>query len=154
MSIDELYQEVLTYHSQHPCNRDYPMSQPSHAAECKNPLCGDIVKLHIRISEGKIDDIAFGGSGCVISQSAASMLTEAVKGKDLAQVQRIGAALDEALGVPRQQAVSDEVLGKLGDLKALLGVRQFPVRKKCALLAWKTLQLALSGDVSSQPSER
>jgi len=137
MELTELYREVILDHNRHP--RNFGRLEP-HDAEARghNPLCGDTLTLTLRRDGDAIADLRFEGNGCAISMASASMMTEAVKGKDRASVealfQRIHALLTQA-------GASGAELGKLA---ALSGVREFPARVKCASLCWHTLNAALA----------
>ena len=136
MSLDDLYRETILDHYSHPRNRG--VVEPADVSrDGANPLCGDEVELSLHITDDHIDAIAFAGRGCSISQASASMMTEQVKGRPVADAARlIGAfkAMMHGGAVPTDG---------LGDLEALRGVRKFPVRVKCATLSWITLELAL-----------
>ncbi|HEX3598243.1 MAG TPA: SUF system NifU family Fe-S cluster assembly protein, partial [Polyangiaceae bacterium] len=147
MDARELYQEIILDHGRRPRNFR-PMPDASHSAEGKNPLCGDHVIVRLRYKDGVVEDIAFEGSGCAISTAAASTMSEVVKGKTRAEV--------EALF----QEFHDLVMGKgehdpeeLGKLAAFAGVSEFPMRVKCATLAWHTLQSALNGSAAPVSTE-
>src|SRR5207253_3075537 len=105
--------------------------------EGNNPLCGDEIQLDVVLNDGELEDLAFEGRGCSISQASASMMMEAVKAKPVGEVERLIGTFKEMM---RGQDVDTE---ELGDLEALEGVQKFPVRIKCALLAWTTLEQAL-----------
>ncbi len=136
--LDDLYREVILDHYRSPCHRG-SLPSPTITREGLNPLCGDEVAIDLNVQGDLISDIRFRGAGCSISQSSASMLTEAVMGKTLAEAQ----ALFQDFTAMMQG--SDEVDPEsLGDLEALTGVRKFPVRVKCATLAWHTLEEALA----------
>src|SRR5260221_7712015 len=110
---------------------------PSARVEGNNPLCGDEIQMDVLISDGELADVAYTGRGCSISQASASMMTELVKGKPLDEVREVVASFKGMMH-------GDDIdLDEMGDIEALQGVRQFPVRIKCALLAWTTLQQAL-----------
>lgn len=139
--LRELYQEVIVDHGRRP--RNFRLIEgATHTAEGFNPLCGDELKIYLRLADGLITDIAFQGAGCAISQASASLLTLAVKGQTpqqaLALFARVHALLTEG---PNAQVPSAE----LGKLAVLAGVWEFPVRVKCASLAWHTLRSALEG---------
>ncbi len=140
MSFDlrELYQEVILDHNRRPRNRGEVL-EPTGAAEGHNPLCGDNVKITLRTSGGKVSDIAFDGSGCAISTASASLMTEAVKGMTVEDAERLFREFQQMVTSDAQ--VSD--LPELGSLNALAGVREHPVRIKCATLPWHTLHAAL-----------
>ncbi|MGC8551832.1 MAG: Fe-S cluster assembly sulfur transfer protein SufU [Phycisphaerae bacterium] len=150
--LRELYQEVILDHSKHPRNsRALPAA--NHHADGHNPLCGDRLKLYVQVDNGVISDIGFTGAGCAISTASASMMTEALKGKTVAQAEAVFQRFHHMLtGSPDEQPSEDEVeaLGKLG---AFAGVREFPVRVKCATLAWHTLQAALKDQPAPASTE-
>lgn len=145
MALEELYREVILDHYRSPRNKGR-LESPDATAEGVNPLCGDEVNVDLTLSNGVVSDVAVEGQGCSISQSSASMMTEAIKGKTREEIDELVArfrtmmSLDESadsgLDPERPGAV-------LGDLEALQGVRQYPVRIKCASLAWNTLVEAL-----------
>ena len=134
--FDELYREVILDHYRRPRNAG-SLAAPTHQAEGANPVCGDEIELDVAIEGDVICEMAFRGQGCSISQSSASMMTERVCGGTVAEARRV-MQLFEA-----QLVESAEPDPALGDLEALQGVAQFPVRVKCALLCWKVLQEAL-----------
>ena len=134
--FDELYREVILDHYRRPRNAG-ALAAPTHQAEGANPVCGDEIELDVAIEGDVICEMAFRGQGCSISQSSASMMTERVCGGTIADAHRV-MQLFEA-----QLVESAEPDPLLGDLEALQGVAQFPVRVKCALLCWKVLREAL-----------
>jgi nitrogen fixation NifU-like protein len=135
--LDDLYREIIIDHYRNPRHKGH-LSAPSACHEGVNPLCGDEVTVEVGVEDGKLGEIAFSGSGCSISQSSASMMTEAVAGKDIAETRRL--ISDFTAMMRGDQSIDPE---SLGDLEALAGVRKFPVRIKCATLAWHTLDEAL-----------
>lgn len=139
MSLDELYRDVILDHYSHPRNRG--VAHPADATrEGANPLCGDEIRVSVRVRDGVIEDVRFEGKGCSISQASASMMTEQIKGKSVAEANRLIAAFKAMMHTP---AGTDPAADELGDLVALSGVRKFPVRVKCATLSWITLEMAL-----------
>jgi nitrogen fixation protein NifU and related proteins len=138
--LSDLYQQIIVEHNRAPRNFK-KLAHPTRAAEGANPLCGDQIKLEVELAGDRIADIGFQGSGCAISQASASLLTGAVQGKSAAEAQelfrQVHTMLTSAPGTPVDTA-------KLGKLAALAGVRQFPVRVKCASLPWHTLRAALA----------
>jgi nitrogen fixation NifU-like protein len=139
MDPRELYQEIILDHGRRPRNFR-PLPDASHTAEGKNPLCGDHVIVRLRYRDGIVEDVAFEGSGCAISTAAASTMSEVVKGKSRAEVDALFHEFHELVtgkSVPN--------LEELGKLAAFAGVSEFPMRVKCATLAWHTLQSALDG---------
>jgi nitrogen fixation NifU-like protein len=137
-----LYQEVILDHNKQPRNFG-ELSTADHRAEGHNPLCGDRLSLDLTLDAGRIVDIRFRGQGCAISTASASLMTEAVKGKTVDEVNALFAGFHEMLtGDPSAPAESAEELGKL---VVFAGVREFPIRVKCATLPWHTLRAALRG---------
>ncbi|UCC72171.1 MAG: SUF system NifU family Fe-S cluster assembly protein [Gemmatimonadota bacterium] len=140
--LRELYQQVIIDHSRSP--RNYrELDHPSHSAEGYNPLCGDQITVYLEVEGGVVKDVSFKGSGCAISKASASLMTAAVKGKTLAEAEELFARFREMVTSEHDAAVNEEALGKL---TVLSGVREFPVRVKCATLAWHTLRAALAGE--------
>lgn len=138
--IRELYQQTIVDHGRHPRNFGR-LEHANHVKEGYNPLCGDRLTLYILEKAGIIDQITFEGSGCAISMAAASLMTEAMKGKTIAEADRIFHQFHELmLG---HAEVKKDLLGKL---VILAGVAEFPVRVKCATLSWHTLMAALHND--------
>jgi nitrogen fixation protein NifU and related proteins len=142
MSLDlrELYQEVILDHNKHPRNRG-KLEALTDSAEGHNPLCGDNITVYVLQKDGVVDDVKFEGSGCAISTASASMMTEAIKGKSLQEVEAVFREFQEMVTATGE--VEDHP--DLGDLEVLAGVREYPVRIKCATLPWHTLKAALKG---------
>jgi nitrogen fixation NifU-like protein len=140
--LRDLYQEVILDHNKRP--RNYRVLEPStHHADGHNPLCGDKVTVYLEVADGVIQDIAFQGSGCAISTASASLMTEALKGKPVAEVEHLFHDFHDAV---TGEATPSKALGKLS---ILAGVRDYPSRVKCATLAWHTVRAAL--EKHSQP---
>ena len=147
-NLEDLYREIILDHYRSPRNRGELATPPAHKVEGFNPLCGDEVTVYLDVRDGVLADIKMTGHGCSISQSSSSLMTTAVKGKPLAEV---NATIDnfKELMMGHESALAneerdDEVdLRKLGELAALQGVVKFPVRIKCATLAWNTLRQGL-----------
>ncbi|HEV7139273.1 MAG TPA: SUF system NifU family Fe-S cluster assembly protein [Steroidobacteraceae bacterium] len=137
MDLKELYRDVILDHNRRPRNFGRIEGSDAHA-EGHNPLCGDRLTVWLRLKDNRIEDVRFEGKGCAISTASASMMTEAVKGKDRATVRSLYGRIHALL--TRQDAEADASLGKLA---ALSGVREFPARVKCASLCWHTLNAAL-----------
>jgi nitrogen fixation protein NifU and related proteins len=136
-SLNDLYQEVILDHNRRP--RNYRRIQgATHHAEGHNPLCGDRLTLDVQIEGDRIADVAFEGSGCAISKASASLMTDAVKGQSVGEVREMFSRFHRMVTTPPDQPVEN-----LGKLSVLAGVREFPVRVKCASLAWHTLKAAL-----------
>lgn len=157
-ALRELYQEIILDHYRRPRNFG-PLEAASHHAAGHNPLCGDQVKVFLAIDEDdRIRDAHFEGAGCAISTASASLMTEAVKGKSVAEARRLFERFRHLVTHPAGEA-DPAAAGEeedLGDLEALAGVRDLPVRIKCATLAWHTLKAALEGEsgrISTEKSE-
>jgi nitrogen fixation NifU-like protein len=135
--LTDLYQEVILDHNRRPRNFR-TIASPSHHAEGYNPLCGDRLNLYVQVNGDTITDVAFEGSGCAISKASASLMTDALKGKTVAEANSLFERFHRVVTTPPDQPVED-----LGKLSVLAGVREFPVRVKCASLAWHTLKAAL-----------
>lgn len=143
--LRDLYQDIILDHNRRPRNFG-TLPAANHRAEGHNPLCGDQVAVTVRVAGDVIQDIAFEGSGCAISTASASLMTEAVKGKTVAEAREIFSGFHDLVtgGAPAGAPAAD-----LGKLEALGGVREYPMRVKCATLAWHTLKAAL--DREAQP---
>ena len=139
-SLSQLYQEVILDHYRKPRNKR-DVEDVTHTITMNNPLCGDVIDLLIRVQGGRIADIGFKGKGCSISQASASMMTERLKGKTVDEALALTGTFKEMLHGDEEAAADAE----LGDLRSLQGVSKFPVRVKCALLAWNCLE-ELVGD--------
>jgi nitrogen fixation protein NifU and related proteins len=136
--LDDLYQEVILDHNKRPRNfRVIEDSEDSRKAEGYNPLCGDRLTVYLRIDGGIVVDASFLGSGCAISKASASLMTDLVKGKRVAEVEAIFQRFQRMITSAPDAPVED-----LGKLSVLSGVRQFPLRVKCASLAWHALRAA------------
>ncbi len=135
--LSDLYQEVILDHNKRPRNFR-ALEQPSHWADGYNPLCGDRLRLFVKVDGEVITDIAFQGSGCAISKASASLMTDALRGHTVEEARQLFERFHRMVTTPTDQAVED-----LGKLSVLSGVREFPVRVKCASLAWHTLKAAL-----------
>ena len=156
--LEDLYREIILDHYRNPRNRGELETPPAHRVEGFNPLCGDEIVVFLDVEDGVVSDIRIGGQGCSISQSSASMMTSAVKGKTIAEVEALTRAFKAMMSIHERSLDGDsgdapgEAAGeagrgepevKLGDLEALQGVVKFPVRIKCATLAWNTLSQGL-----------
>lgn len=136
--LTDLYQEVILDHNRRPRNFG-TLESANHCAEGYNPLCGDRLSLFLRVDDGVIGDIRFQGSGCAISRASASLMTDSVKGRGVDEAERLFERFHRMVTTPPGEDVED-----MGKLSALAGVREFPVRVKCASLAWHTLKAALA----------
>jgi nitrogen fixation NifU-like protein len=138
--LRELYQEMIIDHGRHPRNFG-PLLTATHKKEGFNPLCGDKIYLYLEEHKGVLTDIRFEGCGCAISMASASLMTEVLKEKTLAEVNELFAKFHQMVTVGDNSA---ELLEAMGKLAVLGGVAEFPARVKCATLAWHTLQAALT----------
>jgi nitrogen fixation NifU-like protein len=146
LALDELYKEVILEHYKNPRNkRALPGADVSLSRN--NPLCGDEITIHAHLGDGRVAEVTFEGRGCSISQASASMLTESVGGK---AVQEAGALAADFRSMMEGKHDPDE--DRFGDLVALKGVVKYPVRIKCAVLAWDVLQEALSEASEATPA--
>jgi len=136
--LRELYQEVIFDHNRKPRNF-HEMPEANRSADGHNPLCGDQLTVFLRVSDGRVEDVSFVGHGCAISTASASLMTEAVKGRSIEEIETLFRDVHTLL-TDQQPPERD-----FGKLVALSGVREFPVRVKCATLAWHTLHNALAG---------
>jgi nitrogen fixation NifU-like protein len=158
--LEDLYREIILDHYRSPRNRGELPTPPAQRAEGFNPLCGDEVVVYVQVQDGTVTDIRFAGQGCSISQSSASLMSAAVKGKTVAETRglirtfkammsvheaRLGDGADSAGSRNGSGDVDDEATDpeSLGELAALQGVVKFPVRIKCATLSWNTLAQGL-----------
>jgi nitrogen fixation protein NifU and related proteins len=153
--LRELYQEVILEHSKAPRNfRE--LQGANHKAEGYNPLCGDHFTVYLELEAGesqdggKIRDIAFQGSGCAISKASASMMTQSIKGKTRAEAEKL---FDRFHNLVTGKADENDNQTDLGKLSVFSGVSEFPVRVKCATLAWHTLRAALEGKNDTASTE-
>jgi nitrogen fixation NifU-like protein len=136
--LRDLYQETILDHNKRPRNFK-KLEGANRSADGYNPLCGDKVKVYLRLEDGKVKDLSFEGSGCAISKASASVMTESLKGKTVEEVEGIFKRFRDL--VMGKSAEADD----LGKLVVFSGVCEFPTRVKCATLAWHALQAALQG---------
>jgi len=139
--LRDLYQEVILEHSKAPRNFK-KLAAANHHAEGFNPLCGDRFTVYLDVEGGVVRDIAFQGSGCAISKASASMMTQTVKGKTVAEAAKL---FEHFHTFVTGQSHSEAETADMGKLAVFSGVSEFPARVKCATLAWHTLQAALEG---------
>ena len=140
MALDDMYKEVILDHYKSPRNKR-EMAEASRTCSRNNPLCGDEITVFIRADDGKVLEVSFVGQGCSISQSSASMMTEAVAGRPVEDVRQLIHDFRSMMA-----GDLDPSEDEFGDLVALKGVVKYPIRIKCAVLAWDTLQEALAAD--------
>jgi|SRR2546426_7256749 len=147
--LRDLYQEVILDHTKRPRNF-HKLEKANHKADGYNPLCGDKITVYLELEGDVLRNISFQGSGCAISTASASMMTESLKGKTTAEAQALFECFhDLVTGKPASQSNTPDI----GKLAVFTGVREFPVRVKCASLAWHTLRAALDnrqGAVSTE----
>jgi len=142
--LEDLYREIILDHYRTPRNRGELECPPAHKAEGHNPLCGDEITVFALVENGVLSDVKVSGQGCSISQSSASMMTQAIKGKSLDEVKALVRRFKVMMSIEEESEDSFSAEVKMGDLEALQGVVKFPVRIKCATLAWNTLVEALA----------
>jgi nitrogen fixation NifU-like protein len=152
--LEDLYREIILDHYRNPRNRGELDVPPAHRVEGFNPLCGDEIIVFVDVDDkGRITDIKIGGQGCSISQSSASMMSAAIKGKTVEEARALTRAFKALMTIHESRLDGGDGSGtdtptpdpevKLGDLEALQGVVKFPVRIKCATLSWNTLSQGL-----------
>ena len=162
--LEDLYREIILDHYRNPRNRGELESPPAQRAEGFNPLCGDQIIVTLDVSDGSVNDVRITGQGCSISQSSASMMSAAIKGKTIGEARDLISKFKAMMSIHEQRldeldppvnpSVSDDdIVGQLGELEALQGVVKFPVRIKCATLSWNTLAQALDEAAASAGSE-
>jgi nitrogen fixation NifU-like protein len=148
-NLEALYQEVILDHNRKPRNfRE--MENADHKVEGRNPLCGDEITLWLKLDGDKVSDVSFKGSGCAVSKSSASIMTSAVKGKSVEETRQLFERFHDMI----TGKMSDAERGTMGSLAALGGVSKFPLRVKCASLAWHALKSALDGKGEIVSTER
>ena len=148
--LRELYEEVILDHNRNPRNYPKKPERTNHSAHGFNPICGDEFEVHLRVENGVIEDIGFDGAGCAISTASASLMTEALKGKPVSEAQALFREVHALLTAEKQAGEPTEFLGKL---TVLTGVKEYPMRVKCATLAWHTMRAALADDTNTVTTE-
>jgi len=143
--LEDLYREIILDHYRSPRNRGELPTPPAVVAQGHNPLCGDEITVYLQVDGDTVSDVKVGGQGCSISQSSASMMSQAIKGHSLDEVRALVKRFKGMMSIEDADGDGDEPAAEvsLGDLEALQGVVKFPVRIKCATLAWNTLLEAL-----------
>jgi nitrogen fixation protein NifU and related proteins len=144
--LTDLYQEVILDHNRRP--RNFRALDEGRRQEGYNPLCGDRLILYVKLEGDRIADVAFQGSGCAISKASASLMTEALKGKTVAEARELFDKFHEMVTSSPDTPAAD-----LGKLSVLSGVREYPTRIKCASLAWHTMKAAMSGEDKTVSTE-
>ncbi len=143
--MNELYQEIILDHNRHP--RNYHPLRGARKAEGHNPMCGDNVTVFLKEADGKIEDVAFQGSGCAISTASASIMTEVLKGKTVEEAEALITRFQDM--VTGKSEPGEHADGEVDVLEAFEHVSAYPMRVKCATLAWHTLKAALEGQESA-----
>ena len=141
-----LYEEVILDHNKNPRNFGKIPQNSNHSAQGDNPLCGDRYSVYLTVEEGVITDVGFDGAGCAISKASASIMLESIKGKTIAEAEALFGKIHHFLTV---DDAPEEVPEDLGKIEALSGVKEFPMRVKCATLCWHVMSAALAN--KSQP---
>jgi nitrogen fixation NifU-like protein len=142
--LEDLYREIILDHHRTPRNRG-ELPPPAAHAVGHNPLCGDEIDVYLQVDNDVVTDVRVGGQGCSISQSSASMMSQAIKGKPVPEVRALVRRFKGMMSIPDDDGnpIEPDLSVKLGDLEALQGVVKYPVRIKCATLSWNTLLEAL-----------
>jgi nitrogen fixation NifU-like protein len=140
--LRDLYEEVILDHNRNPRNYPKRPEGTNCSAHGFNPLCGDEFHVHMRVKDGMVEDVGFEGAGCAISTASASLMTEAVKGKPVAEAEKLFEAVHSLL-TAESDGVGDNAEDLMGKLAVLAGVREYPMRVKCATLAWHIMNGAL-----------
>jgi nitrogen fixation NifU-like protein len=147
--LRELYQEVILDHGKRPRNFRHP-ADANREAHGNNPLCGDRLVVFLKVDDkGVIQDAAFEGRGCAISTASASMMTEMLKGKTAEQAHRLFESFHQMCTAEHQDQAAADLADDLEKLQVLSGVRQFPMRVKCATLPWHTMNAAMAGETAT-----
>ena len=147
--LRDLYQEVILDHTRKPRNFGR-LEGTAHRAAGNNPICGDVITVYLDVEDGLVRDVRFEGRGCAISTASASLMTESVKGKSAEQARDLFERFHAVVTGPPDGEVD---LASLGKLAVLAGVREFPMRVKCASLAWHTMKSALAGNGETVTTE-
>jgi len=142
MDLRDLYQDIILDHGQHPRNFR-AQQQPSHFANGHNPLCGDRVTVYVTLEGERIRDVSFQGRGCAISQASASLMTEILKGKTLAEAEALFKGFHAKVTGGEEPTTPETLADEMERLEPLTGVKSYPARVKCATLAWHAFETAL-----------
>jgi nitrogen fixation protein NifU and related proteins len=146
--LDDLYRELILDHYRHPRNRG-ELEHATAKVDGYNPLCGDEIEVELLMNDDVIEDVAFKGRGCSISQASSSMMTDVIKGRSKAEALALVTAFKRMMTAPEETPPEE-----LGDLEAFQGVAKFPVRVKCATLAWNVLEQGLAKNGASHIEEK
>ncbi|WHX40053.1 SUF system NifU family Fe-S cluster assembly protein [Mesobacillus sp. AQ2] len=144
-NLDNLYRQVIMDHYKNPRNKGV-LAEGSLTVNMNNPTCGDRIQLTMKVEDGKVADAKFEGEGCSISMSSASMMTQAVKGRNIEEALKLSSVFSDIM--QGKEYEEDDL--DLGDIEALQGVAKFPARIKCATLAWKAMEKGLKEEEDSQ----
>ena len=152
MDLRELYQDIILDHGRHPRNFRV-IEHPTHTAQGHNPLCGDRVTVYVTLDGERIADVAFQGRGCAISTAAASLMTEVLHGKTVAEARELFAHFRARVTGGNEPPLAAPLADEMDRLEPLSGVKAYPARVKCATLSWHALQAALEGDAGAVKTE-
>ena len=152
MDLRDLYQDIILDHGRRPRNFR-AIEHPTHTAQGYNPLCGDRVTIYVDLDGDRIGDLSFQGRGCAISTAAASLMTEVLKGKTVAEARELFAHFRARVTGGAAPPVSEPLAAELDRLEPLTGVKAYPARVKCATLSWHALEAALAGGGATVKTE-
>ena len=150
MDLRELYQDIILDHGRHPRNFR-AMAEPTHTARGHNPLCGDRVTIYLSLDGERIADLSFEGRGCAISTAAASLMTEVLKGKTVAEAETLFQHFHARVTGGTETELPEALAADMERLEPLTGVKAYPARVKCATLSWHALEAALKGAPPDTP---
>jgi nitrogen fixation NifU-like protein len=152
MDLRDLYQDIILDHGRRPRNFR-AIEHPTHSAQGYNPLCGDRVTVYLSLDGDRIADLSFEGRGCAISTAAASLMTEVLKGKTVAEARELFAQFRAQVTGGEAPPVAEPLAAELDRLEPLTGVKAYPARVKCATLSWHALEAALAGRAATVKTE-
>jgi nitrogen fixation NifU-like protein len=152
MDLRDLYQDIILDHGRRPRNFR-AIEHPTHKAQGHNPLCGDRVTVYLDLAGDRIADISFEGRGCAISTAAASLMTEVLKGRTVAEANELFAKFRARVTGDAEPPLAEPLVADMERLEPLTGVRAYPARVKCATLSWHALEAALNGDAATVKTE-
>jgi nitrogen fixation protein NifU and related proteins len=152
MDLRELYQDIILDHGRRPRNFR-AIGHPTHQAQGYNPLCGDRVTVYLNLNGDRIDDVSFEGRGCAISTAAASLMTEVLRGKTVAEARELFAHFRARVMGGDEPPLAEPLAAEMARLEPLTGVKAYPARVKCATLSWHALEAALKGGIATVKTE-
>jgi nitrogen fixation protein NifU and related proteins len=152
MDLRDLYQDIILDHGRHPRNFR-AIEEPTHKAQGHNPLCGDRVTVYLDLRSERIEDVSFEGRGCAISTAAASLMTEVLKGKTVAEARALFAHFRARVTGGEEVPLAEPLAAEMDRLEPLTGVKAYPARVKCATLSWHALEAALKGGAATAKTE-